>query len=183
MNPRASRTIPYVSKATGIPLAKLATRICLGEKLSDLGEFRPYGKGLFFIKSPVFPWRRFDIDDITLGPEMRSTGEVMGIGRSFGEAYAKALLGAGLKLPSTGSVFLSLRDQDKPLLSNIAGPLYSMGFKILATGGTYKSLQALGIPSERVYKVKEGRPNIVDHVRNLYRRSSDQFNLTQFILL
>ncbi|MEC7984910.1 MAG: carbamoyl-phosphate synthase large subunit [Myxococcota bacterium] len=166
VNPRASRTIPYVSKATGIPLAKLATRICLGEKLSDIGELKPYGKGMFFIKSPVFPWRRFDIDDITLGPEMRSTGEVMGVGRSFGEAYAKALLGAGLKLPSKGSVFLSLRDQDKPFLSNIAGPLYSMGFHLLATGGTHKILQSLGIPSERVYKVKEGRPNIVDHVRN-----------------
>ena len=147
-------------------MAKIATRLCLGEKLAAFKPFSPYGNGLFFIKAPVFPWRRFDLKDVTLGPEMRSTGEVMGVGRSFGEAYAKALLGAGLKLPQKGGVFLSLRDQDKHALAEIAGPIYSMGFHLMATAGTHQALQELGIPSERVYKVREGRPDIVDHVRN-----------------
>jgi carbamoyl-phosphate synthase large subunit len=166
VNPRASRTVPYVSKATGLPIARLATRLCLGEKLSSFGKMEKYGQGLFFIKTPVFPWQRFDIKDISLGPEMRSTGEVMGVGRSFGEAYAKALLAAGMKLPTQGGVFLSVRDQDKHMLSEIAGPLYSMGFNLLATSGTHNALSQLGLPSERVNKVKEGRPDIVDHVRN-----------------
>ena len=166
VNPRASRTVPYVSKATGIPLAKIATRLCLGEKLDNFKPLEPKGQGLFFIKAPVFPWSRFNLKDITLGPEMQSTGEVMGVGRSFGEAYAKALLGAGLKLPNKGGVFISLRDQDKHALAEIAGPIYSMGFHLMATAGTYNALQELGIPSERVYKVREGRPDVVDHVRN-----------------
>ena len=165
VNPRASRTIPYVSKATGIPLAKYATQICLGKKLHELKR-NPVGEGLYFIKTPVFPWQRFDVQDIALGPEMRSTGEVMGVGRSFGEAYAKALIGAGMKLPTSGGIFLSVRDQDKHMLAQIAGPLFSMGFTLLATAGTHNALQKIGIPSERVNKVRESRPDIVDHVRN-----------------
>jgi carbamoyl-phosphate synthase large subunit len=166
VNPRASRTVPYVSKATGVALPRLATRICLGEKLSDLGSLGSLPQGIFFIKAPVFPWSRFTVKDVMLGPEMHSTGEVMGVGRSFGEAYAKALMGAGQRLPSGGGVFISLRDSDKDSLSKIAGPLHSMGFKLLATQGTHEALASIGISSELVMKVKEGRPDIVDHVRN-----------------
>ena len=109
---------------------------------------------------------RFDVDDVTLGPEMKSTGEVMGVGRSFGEAYAKALQGASMALPQSGGVFLSLREQDKHALPELAGPIYSMGFKLYATAGTHAALADLGIPATMVYKVGEGRPDIVDHVRN-----------------
>ena len=178
VNPRASRTVPYVSKATGVPLARWATQLCLGEKLSDLlpgdnqkqlsdGDVgKRFGMGMFYIKAPVFPWRRFTVKDVLLGPEMHSTGEVMGVGRSFGEAYAKALMGAGMILPTEGGVFLSLRDEDKTNIADIAGPLFSMGFQLLATGGTHRALADAGIPSEMVFKVREGRPDIVDHVRN-----------------
>jgi len=166
VNPRASRTVPYVSKATGVPLPALATRLCLGEKLSDLGPMPDHGKGMHFVKAPVFPWRRFNVKDVVLGPEMHSTGEVMGVGRSFGEAYAKALMGAGMKLPSEGAVFLSLRDADKHALPDIAGPLYSMGYELMATAGTARALADAGIPCETVFKVREGRPDIVDQVRN-----------------
>jgi len=166
VNPRASRTVPFVSKATGLALPAMATRLCLGEKLADLGPLTRNPPGMFFIKAPVFPWRRFTVKDVVLGPEMHSTGEVMGVGRSFGEAYAKALMGAGMKLPSEGAVFLSLRDADKHRLADIAGPLYSMGFKLLATGGTAAAIREAGLPVETVFKVREGRPDIVDHVRN-----------------
>ncbi len=166
VNPRASRTLPFVSKAKGISYAKIATGLCLGKKLTTELTARPSGKGLYFIKTPVFPWQRFDIDDVALSPEMRSTGEVMGVGRSFGEAYAKALIGAGMKLPLEGGVFLSVRDQDKGMLDKIAGPLYSMGYRLYATRGTHKAISDLGIPCTRVNKVGEGRPNIVDDVRN-----------------
>jgi carbamoyl-phosphate synthase large subunit len=166
VNPRASRTVPFVSKATGVALPALATRLCLGAKLSDLPPFPIFGVGKHFIKAPVFPWRRFNVKDVVLGPEMHSTGEVMGVGRSFGEAYAKALIGAGMKLPDKGTVFLSLRDADKHALPDIAGPLYSMGYTLAATGGTAAALTQAGIPVETVYKVREGRPDIVDHVRN-----------------
>ena len=166
VNPRASRTVPYVSKATGVPLPALATRLCLGEKLADLGPMPDHGKGMHFVKAPVFPWRRFNVKDVVLGPEMHSTGEVMGVGRSFGEAYAKALMGAGMKLPSEGAVFLSFRDADKHALPDIAGPLYSMGYQLMATAGTAKALGEAGIPCETVFKVREGRPDIVDQVRN-----------------
>jgi carbamoyl-phosphate synthase large subunit len=167
VNPRASRTVPFVSKARGIQLAALATRLCLGETMEDLGELPPLASnGTYFIKAPVFPWGRFDMDDVLLGPEMHSTGEVMGIGRSFGEAYAKALSGAGQALPCEGGVFLSIRDQDKHVLAELAGPLHNMGFELLATGGTAAALESLGIPCEVVFKVREGRPDIVDHVRN-----------------
>ncbi|MCB9777451.1 MAG: carbamoyl-phosphate synthase large subunit [Alphaproteobacteria bacterium] len=177
VNPRASRTIPFVSKATGVPLASYATRLCLGETLADVGlppdgvgepvrEDLLHRGGYRYVKAPVFPWRRFTVTDVVLGPEMHSTGEVMGVGRSFGEAYAKALMASGMKLPDQGGVFISVRDDDKPLLGELAGPLYNMGFKIMATSGTHAALQAAGIPSTPVFKVREGRPDIVDHVRN-----------------
>jgi len=167
INPRASRTVPYVSKARGVPLARLATFLCLGQKLASLGPLPPLAEpGTYFIKAPVFPWGRFDMNDVLLGPEMHSTGEVMGIGRTFGEAYAKALSGAGQGLPNEGGVFISLCDRDKHLLSELAEPLAAMGFQIWATRGTGKALQDLGIDCEVAYKVKEGRPDIVDHVRN-----------------
>ncbi len=177
VNPRASRTIPYVSKAIGRPLVQLATRLCLGETLEQVGlpadavgaPLRPellQRGGYRFIKAPVFPWRRFTVSDVVLGPEMRSTGEVMGVGHSFGEAYAKALLAAGMNLPRKGGVFLSVRDDDKPHLAELAGPLHAMGFQLMATGGTHAALTAAGIPARLVFKVREGRPDIVDHVRN-----------------
>jgi carbamoyl-phosphate synthase large subunit len=166
VNPRASRTVPYVSKATGLPLARLATLLCLGKSLAELGPFEKKGGGLYYIKAPVFPWSRFTVDDVLLGPEMHSTGEVMGVGRSFGEAYAKALIGAGLKLPDRGEVFISLCDRDKHALKAIAKPLHELGYQLSATSGTHAALSRHGIPSRRVYKVREGRPDIVDHVRN-----------------
>ncbi|TNE89252.1 MAG: carbamoyl-phosphate synthase large subunit [Deltaproteobacteria bacterium] len=166
VNPRASRTVPFVSKATGIPLATLATRLLLGEKLADFGPMRKRGHGMYFIKAPVFPWRKFPGSDVVLGPEMRSTGEVMGVGWSFGEAYAKALVAAGLTLPSEGGVFLSFRDADKPACVGIAGSLRHLGFKLYATRGTAKYLADHGVQCEPVHKVNQGRPDTVDHIKN-----------------
>ncbi len=166
VNPRASRTVPYVAKATGLPLARLATHLALGKKLRDLGPLVPRQDGHFYVKTPVFPWRRFTVKDVVLGPEMRSTGEVMGIGRTFAEAYAKALMAAGMKLPREGGIFLSVRDGDKHALPSIARPLLEMGYQLLATRGTHAALAEAGIPAELVHKVREGRPDCVDHVRN-----------------
>ncbi|MEQ1571943.1 MAG: carbamoyl phosphate synthase large subunit, partial [Myxococcota bacterium] len=165
VNPRASRTVPFVAKATGVPLAKIATRLCLGEKLADI-EITPKGGDLYFIKAPVFPWRKFAGTDVVLGPEMRSTGEVMGVGWSFGEAYAKALIAAGMKLPTDGGVFLSIRDSDKPASVPIAGALAHMGFRLYATRGTARFLAEKGIACEPVFKVREGRPDAVDLIKN-----------------
>ncbi len=166
VNPRASRTVPFVAKATGIPLAKLATRLCIGEKLADFGPLKPRGQSNYFVKAPVFPWRKFPGSDVILGPEMRSTGEVMGVGWSFGEAFAKALLAAGMTLPTEGGVFLSMRDRDKPKAVGIAGALQHLGFTLYATHGTAAYLEGRGIACEGVYKVKEGRPDVVDHIKN-----------------
>jgi carbamoyl-phosphate synthase large subunit len=166
VNPRASRTVPYLAKATGIPVARYATRLLLGQKIADLGDLRPWGRGMYFVKAPVFPWRRFAGVDTILGPEMRSTGEVMGAGWSFGEAYAKALIASGMTLPTEGGVFMSFRDGDKHEAPPIAGALRQMGFKIFATGGTARALTAAGVEVERVYKVREGRPDVVDLIKN-----------------
>jgi carbamoyl-phosphate synthase large subunit len=166
VNPRASRTVPYVAKATGLPIAGLATRLLLGEKLRDLGPLTRTGQGMFFIKAPVFPWRKFPGSDVVLGPEMRSTGEVMGVGWSFGEAYAKALIASGQSLPTEGGVFLSVRDRDKPGLAALGGALTHLGFTLWATAGTHKALADAGIASRLAYKVREGRPDIVDHIKN-----------------
>jgi carbamoyl-phosphate synthase large subunit len=139
----------------------------LGRKLKDFGALPPLAQpGTYYIKAPVFPWGRFDMNDVLLGPEMHSTGEVMGIGSSFGEAYAKALSAASQALPNEGGVFISLCDRDKHMLSDLAGPLHAMGFQLWATRGTATALEQAGIPCETVFKVKEGRPDIVDHVRN-----------------
>ena len=166
VNPRASRTVPYLAKATGLPLARLATRLLLGARLADLGPLVHRTAGCSWVKAPVFPWRRFTGSDMLLGPEMRSTGEVMGVGGDFGEAYAKAMLSAGLVLPRSGGVFLSLRDADKHRAPEIARPLLALGFHLLATRGTAAVLTAAGIPVRRVWKVREGRPDVVDLLKS-----------------
>jgi carbamoyl-phosphate synthase large subunit len=171
VNPRASRTVPYVAKAIGVPLAKLATRLCLGEKLAPLLAqwpqlVVPRVDGLFYIKAPVFPWRKFAGSDMLLGPEMRSTGEVMGVGHTFGEAYAKALLAAGTRLPTEGGVFLSIRDADKDAAVDIARALIGMGFELHATQGTARYLSERDVRCAPVFKVGEGSPDAVDLLKN-----------------
>jgi len=171
VNPRASRTVPYVSKATGIPLAKIASRLMTGGTLQKiLPEYVKSGKDLdtgayYFVKSPVFPWGKFPGVDTVLGPEMKSTGEVMGVADNFGEAFAKAQLSAGQVLPVKGTVFISVNDRDKPGLVALAKTFVDRGFHIVATHGTADMLAAEGIQTERVYKVKEGRPNVVDLIK------------------
>jgi carbamoyl-phosphate synthase large subunit len=172
VNPRASRTVPYVSKATGIQLAKVAARLMTGRTLRELlPEALDSGKDLptgdhFFVKSPVFPWGKFPGVDPILGPEMRSTGEVMGVAKTFGEAYAKAQTAAGVFLPSKGSVFFSVNDHDKPALGALGRRFVDMGFRLVATHGTAEVLENAGLQVERVYKVKEGRPNVVDLIKS-----------------
>jgi carbamoyl-phosphate synthase large subunit len=171
VNPRASRTVPYVSKATGIPMAKIAARLMTGRKLREfLPEYVEQQKDLdtgrnYFVKSPVFPWQKFPGVDTVLGPEMRSTGEVMGVADNFGEAFAKAQLAAGQKLPTQGTVFISVTDHDKPLVNEVARRFVDMGFKLVATHGTADRLEEHGLAVDRVYKVKEGRPNAVDLIK------------------
>ena len=171
VNPRASRTVPYVSKATGVPLAKLAARLMTGRKLREfLPENIERASDLdtghcYYVKSPVFPWGKFPGVDTVLGPEMRSTGEVMGVADNFGEAFAKAQLSAGQKLPTEGMVFISVTDHDKPGVAEVARRFVDMGFKIVATAGTADVLENSGLTVDRVYKVKEGRPNVVDLIK------------------
>ena len=171
VNPRASRTVPYVSKATGIPLAKIASRIMVGRKLKELlPEYVASGKDLdtgshFFVKSPVFPWGKFPGVDTVLGPEMKSTGEVMGVADNFGEAFAKAQIAAGQVLPTSGTIFLSVNDHDKEGAVELAKQFQEMGFHLVATHGTAAVLEEAGLQPERVYKVKEGRPNVVDLIK------------------
>jgi len=180
-NPRASRTVPFVSKAVGVPLAKLATKIAIGKSLKDLikeyniRQFETIGDStiyetqpkIYSIKESVFPWNRFPQEDPILGPEMKSTGEVMGIDKDLGLAFYKAQLAAGFKLPETGTVFISVKDKDKPKIVNIAKRLLDLGFKLVATKGTYKFLKEQGIEVEKIYKVYEGqRPNILDLIKN-----------------
>ncbi len=167
VNPRASRTVPFVSKATGVPLAKVAARCMVGRALKDqgiTGSVTP--KSYFAVKESVFPFIKFPGVDPILGPEMKSTGEVMGVGRSFGEAFAKAQLGAGVVLKQGGRVFLSVRDADKPAVIALARILVERGFEIVATKGTAAVLEAEGIACERVNKVTEGRPHVVDMIKN-----------------
>jgi carbamoyl-phosphate synthase large subunit len=171
VNPRASRTVPFVSKATGVPMAKIAARLMTGRKLREfLPEFIERRADLdtghcYYVKSPVFPWTKFPGVDTVLGPEMKSTGEVMGVADNFGEAFAKAQLGAGQKLPTQGTVFISVTDQDKPQVAHVARKFADMGFKLVATAGTADVLENAGMTVERVYKVKEGRPNVVDLIK------------------
>jgi carbamoyl-phosphate synthase large subunit len=171
VNPRASRTVPYVSKATGIPMAKIAARLMTGRKLREfLPENIEQGKDLdtgswYYVKSPVFPWNKFPGVDTVLGPEMKSTGEVMGVADNFGEAFAKAQIAAGQKLPTQGTVFVSVTDHDKPHVAEVARKFVDMGFKLVATAGTADVIEAAGMACDRVYKVKEGRPNVVDLIK------------------
>src|SRR6185437_3470063 len=171
VNPRASRTVPYVSKATGVPMAKIASRLMTGRKLREfLPENIKHKKDLdtgssYYVKSPVFPWNKFPGVDTVLGPEMKSTGEVMGVADTFGEAFAKAQLAAGQKLPTQGCVFISVTDHDKPHVAEVARKFVDMGFKLVATAGTADVIEAAGMPCDRVFKVKEGRPHVVDLIK------------------
>jgi carbamoyl-phosphate synthase large subunit len=166
VNPRASRTVPFVSKATGIPLAKLAARIMVGKKISDLGLPSEILPRHISVKESVFPFNKFPGVDTLLGPEMKSTGEVMGIATSFGQAFAKAQLGGGVRLPQGGKAFISVPDEHKEKAAAIAHRLHSMGFEIFATRGTAACFQSEKIPVQIVNKVQEGRPHIADAIRN-----------------
>jgi len=166
VNPRASRTSPFVSKATGRPLAKIAARIMAGKTLKELGIVSDIIPKHISVKEAVFPFVKFPGVDTLLGPEMKSTGEVMGIGETFAEAFAKSQLGANVKMPLSGNVFISVRDADKKHVVSAAEKLYKAGFGILATGGTAQFLEEKGIPVRRVNKVLEGRPHIVDAIKN-----------------
>jgi carbamoyl-phosphate synthase large subunit len=165
VNPRASRTIPFVSKAIGVPLAKLAARVMAGRKLTELGFTDERIPAHVAVKESVFPFVRFPGVDTLLGPEMKSTGEVMGIDVSFAAAFAKAELAAATDLPVAGLVFLSVRDEDKPSLEPIARGLASLGFELVATGGTARQINRLGIECAAVNKVAQGSPHVVDLMR------------------
>jgi carbamoyl-phosphate synthase large subunit len=165
VNPRASRTVPFVSKATGVPIARIAALVMAGQPLASFNLPDNLTVNRFFIKSPVFPFVKFPGVDPMLGPEMHSTGEVMGVGDTFGEAYAKAMSGAGLTLPKRGKAFLSVNDADKGQAVLIARKLVRLGFEIVATVGTAARLREVGLTVENVFKVNEGRPNIVDHIK------------------
>jgi carbamoyl-phosphate synthase large subunit len=171
VNPRASRTIPFVAKAAGVPWAQIAAQAAAGKPLSAWADTIARGEanldgGGYHVKEVVLPWGRFPGVDTLLGPEMRSTGEAMGSGATFGEAFAKAQLGCGQRLPLSGNAFLSVNDRDKPSLLPIARDLADLGFTLLATGGTAAYLQQHGLPVTTIYKVNEGRPNCVDYLKN-----------------
>ena len=166
VNPRASRTVPYLSKATGVPLAKVAARLMVGRTLAQLGFTDDLDVGGFFVKSPVFPFVRFPGVDTILGPEMKSTGEVMGAAQTFGHAFAKASIAAGVVLPRGGTAFISVNNHDKPAVVQIARDLTEMGFTIVATRGTANYLRAHGIEADIVFKVNEGRPHVGDEILN-----------------
>jgi carbamoyl-phosphate synthase large subunit len=164
VNPRASRTVPFVSKATGVPLARVAARLMVGERLADFRlpeEIPVHGVA---VKEAVFPFNKLPGVDSLLGPEMRSTGEAMGFDDSFGMAFAKAELSAGMSLPLEGSVVITVNDRDKPTITPIARRLHDLGFRIVATGGTARYLRARGVPCDNIFKVNEGRPNMVDRI-------------------
>jgi carbamoyl-phosphate synthase large subunit len=165
-NPRASRTVPFVSKAVAQPLAKLAARVMMGETLRQVGAVERLEPPFFSIKAPVFPFNKFHGVDTLLGPEMKSTGEVMGIDDRFGAAFAKAVVGAGNTLPASGKVFVSVRDEDKRFVGPLVSRLHALGFELVATGGTAKAIQNHGVPVQRVHKLHEGRPHVLDLVLN-----------------
>ena len=182
VNPRASRTVPFVSKSIGYPLAKIAAKVALGRRLRDLvpevferiekgdcsvaSDFVPKGSKLYTVKEVVFPWNRFPEVDPVLGPEMKSTGEVMGVDEDFGLAYYKAQLASGNKLPTERNVFISVADRDKEKIVDLARGFLELGFEILATTGTFRFLKSRGISARHVLKVSEGRPNVVDLMKN-----------------
>jgi carbamoyl-phosphate synthase large subunit len=165
VNPRASRTVPFVAKVIGEPVAKIAARVMAGEPLAG---FRLKARKLnhVAVKEAVFPFNRFPGVDVLLGPEMRSTGEVMGLDRTYDMAFAKSQLGAGMRMPLAGTVFLSVNDPDKPRVLPAARKLVEMGFRIVATGGTQRYLEEKGVPSTKINKVLEGRPHVVDAIKN-----------------
>jgi carbamoyl-phosphate synthase large subunit len=166
VNPRASRTVPFVSKATGMPLAKIAARCMVGRTLASQGVHGPVVPGYFSVKEAVFPFIKFPGADTILGPEMKSTGEVMGVGATFAEAFVKSQLASGEPLPDTGKVFLSVRDEDKPKTIEIARKLAGAGYALVATRGTAAAISAAGLVVAAVNKVQEGRPHIVDMIKN-----------------
>jgi len=166
VNPRASRTVPFVSKATGLPLARIAARVMAGRSLAQQGILHEVIPPYYAVKEAVFPFVKFPGVDILLGPEMKSTGEVMGVGASFGEAFVKSQLGAGTHLPETGTAFISVRNSDKARAVDVARGLQQLGFRLLATRGTARALRDAGIPVHTVNKVQDGRPNVVDLIKN-----------------
>jgi carbamoyl-phosphate synthase large subunit len=165
VNPRASRTVPFVSKAIGIPLAKLAAQVMVGRSLRELGFTKEVVPAHVAVKEVALPFNKFPGVDTLLGPEMKSTGEVMGIGQSFGVAFAKAQLAVGMRLPTEGTVFISVRNEDKTAVLPVARSLHESGLKLLATRGTEDWLRSHGVPAERIFKIHEGRPNIEDVIR------------------
>jgi carbamoyl-phosphate synthase large subunit len=166
VNPRASRTVPFVSKAIGVPLAKLAAKVMAGRKLSDLGFTETVVPSHVSVKEAVFPFIKFPGVDTLLGPEMKSTGEVMGIDTTFGSAFAKAQMAAGMVLPTSGTVFVSVRNEDKEGALTAVRMLHESGFSVVATGGTAEFLARFGVPSQKVLKITEGRPNVADLIKN-----------------
>lgn len=167
VNPRASRTVPFIAKAIGVPLAKIAAKCMLGISLAEQGYTQAWTPPHYYaVKKPCFPFIKFPEEDSVLGPEMRSTGEVMGIAKTFGEAFAKSQLGAGIQIPTLGKAFFSVRDEDKPRAVKVAERLHQLGFQLIATRGTADVLLAAGIPCSIVNKVREGRPHIVDMIKN-----------------
>lgn len=166
VNPRASRTVPFVAKATGVPVAKIAAKVMAGVSLDELGVDQEIRPDQYCVKESVFPFRKFVGVDIVLGPEMRSTGEVMGISPQFAVAFAKSQLGAGVVLPNSGRVFISVSARHKAIAAKLARRLHEMGYEILATAGTAKRLTEEGVPVERVKKIIEGHPNLIDHMKN-----------------
>jgi carbamoyl-phosphate synthase large subunit len=166
VNPRASRTVPFVAKATGVPVAKIAAKVMAGANLQELGFTEEPIPSQFSVKESVFPFRKFVGVDIVLGPEMRSTGEVMGIASRFPIAFAKSQLAAGVTLPESGRVFVSVSARHKHRVVGVARDLHEMGYIILATTGTAKLLEEANIPVQRVKKIIEGHPNLIDHMKN-----------------
>jgi carbamoyl-phosphate synthase large subunit len=166
VNPRASRTVPYVSKATGVPLAKIAARCMVGKSLAEQGFTHEVIPPYYSVKEAVFPFIKFPGVDTILGPEMKSTGEVMGVGQSFAEAFVKSQLAAGVRLPKGGKAFLSVRNADKPRAIEVGRALAELGFSRVATRGTAAALEAAGLKVQPVNKVQEGRPHIVDMLKN-----------------
>jgi carbamoyl-phosphate synthase large subunit len=166
VNPRASRTVPFTAKATGHQLAKIASRVMAGEKLSAF-NLAPRATGTHIaVKEAIFPFARFPGVDPVLGPEMKSTGEVMGLDKDFATAFAKAQLGVGTRLPQSGTAFVSVKDSDKPQVIPAMRDLVALGFSLIATEGTAQALEAAGLPVSRVNKVAEGRPHIVDRIKD-----------------
>ncbi len=163
-NPRASRTVPFVSKAVGVPLAKVACRLMLGERLADMELALPAAGSHVSVKEAVLPFGRFPRADSLLGPEMKSTGEVMGVAQDYPTAFGKAQAAAGAQLPTAGTVFISVTDGDKPTATQLAASLHDLGFTIMATGGTAQAIRRMGVPVERIQKLSEGSPNVVEAI-------------------